>query len=82
MPVCECAFNIRVGCLVLLVYGGDVNTSKQVTIHTVGPSDVVKLGSVVKELAGVLRDEVSVHHWGQFQHVHHRIWKQRLGRSA
>ena len=61
----ECSWDLRMGGLVLLVDGGDVCTSKQMAVHTVGPGDVVKLSRIMEELAGVIGDKVSIHHWSK-----------------
>lgn len=46
------------------------------SIHVVDPCEVVDVGRIVEQLAGFLRDEVSINHRGKKKEGHARIWNQ------
>lgn len=46
------------------------------SVHIVDPCQVVDVGRIVEQLAGFLRDEVSINHRGKLKEGHTRIWNQ------
>ena len=53
-----------------LVDRRNINTTEEVTIHVVGPTNVVYIGSVVEQVGWIIREEVSVYHCCEGHVVH------------
>lgn len=54
----------------------NIHSSKEVTVHAVYACHVVKVCSVVEKLAGIIGDEVPIHHRSQFQQIHDDTWER------
>ena len=60
--------------LILVTKRGNVLWGEEVSVHAVNPCEVVNVSSVVEQVAGLIREEVSINHRRQKKVFHSRIW--------